>query len=213
MAAGKLIRDQKELTPVNLTKEAFNIVKETDVRDAIKIYMSFEHAGVKVRKVDKYDMSNADAIEEIKKNSITLFQLMEMSSSYDIIAREWISCFRQCAECARLITSEMKENGILTHSGNSRINHVIVYAFLKMLAYEKDTFIETKFNSQIAEEVSEKAKQIILKLQESGHKMESILDDVHNFDEDLLARNINPGSTADIIIGGLFIALLGGMRF
>jgi triphosphoribosyl-dephospho-CoA synthase len=43
--------------------------------------------------------------------------------------------------------------------------------------------------------------------------MDNILPEICNFDEDLLARNINPGSTADIIIGGLFIALLGGMRF
>ncbi len=33
------------------------------------------------------------------------------------------------------------------------------------------------------------------------------------FDEDLVKRRINPGTTADLVIGSLFIALLGGLRF
>jgi len=32
-------------------------------------------------------------------------------------------------------------------------------------------------------------------------------------DKELLQRKINPGSTADIVIAGLFIALLGGVRY
>ncbi len=213
MAAGKLIRNCKELTPETLTEEALNIVKETDVEDAVQIYMSFGPAGVKVRKVDEFDLSDAKAIEDIEKNCTTLFQLMEISSSYDLIAKEWTSGFTRCAECARILTKEMEGKGTFIHSGNSRINQVIVYAFLKMLAADMDTFIETKFDRHTAEEVSAKAGRIIYKLEDSGNNMGNILPEIRNFDEDLLERNINPGSTADITIGGLFISLLGGMRF
>lgn len=213
MAAGKLIRNCKELTPENLTEEAFYIVKETDVEDAIQFYMSFGPAGVKVRKVDEFDLSDAKAIGEINENCTTLYQLMEISSSYDLIASEWTSSFKRCSQCARIITREMSTNGTLIHSGYSRINHVIVYAFLKILSDNVDTFIETKYDMIIAEEVSARARMISYKLEDSGYNMENILPDICNFDTELLARGINPGSTADIMIGGLFIALLGGMRF
>ncbi|MCC7576390.1 MAG: triphosphoribosyl-dephospho-CoA synthase, partial [Methanomethylovorans sp.] len=121
--------------------------------------------------------------------------------------------FTRCAQCARILAKEMENNATLVHAGNSRINHVIVYAFIKMLATDIDTFIETKFDRHIAEEVSAKARGIIYKLERSGYNMEDILPDLRYFDEELLTRSINPGSTADIIIGGLFISLLGGMRF
>jgi triphosphoribosyl-dephospho-CoA synthase len=213
IAAGRLIRNCDELTPETLTEEAFNIVKETDVEDAVQVYMSFGPAGVKVRKVDEFDLFDAKAIEDIRENCTTLFQLMEISSSYDLIAREWTSCFTRCAQCARIITREMNVNGTLIHAGNSRINHVIVYAFLMMLASDIDTFIETKFDRLTAEEVSARAGRIIYKLEDSGNIMENILPEVFKFDEELLTRGINPGSTADIMIAGLFISLLGGMRF
>jgi len=213
MAAGKLIRDSRELTPETLTEEAFNIVKKTDVEDAIQIYLSFGPAGVKVRKVDEFDLSDAKAITHIRNKCTTLYELMDMSSSYDLIAREWTTGFTRCAQCARILAKEMDNNATLVHAGNSRINHVIVYAFIKMLATDIDTFIETKFDRHIAEEVSAKARGIIYKLERSGYNMEDILPDLHYFDEELLTRSINPGSTADIIIGGLFISLLGGMRF
>ncbi|MGZ4918835.1 MAG: triphosphoribosyl-dephospho-CoA synthase [Halobacteriota archaeon] len=37
--------------------------------------------------------------------------------------------------------------------------------------------------------------------------------DPADFDEDLIERQINPGTTADLVIGSLFIALLGGYRY
>jgi len=39
------------------------------------------------------------------------------------------------------------------------------------------------------------------------------MDDIRAFDEELLKEGINPGSTADIIIAGLFVSLFEGMRF
>ena len=213
MAAGKLIRASRELTPEALTEEAFNIVKRTDIEDAVQLYLAFGPASVKVRKVDEFDLSDAESIENIKHQNTTLFELMEISSSYDLIAREWTSGFIHCAGCAEIITKEMNNNCGLIYSDGSRINNVIVYAFLRMLAVNRDTFIETKLDRHIAEEVSARAKRILYNLEAHGNNIENILPQVRNFDEELLLRGINPGSTADIIIGGLFICLLGGMRF
>jgi len=43
--------------------------------------------------------------------------------------------------------------------------------------------------------------------------LEDINEDIRTFDEELLREGVNPGSTADIIIAGIFISLYEGMRF
>jgi triphosphoribosyl-dephospho-CoA synthase len=79
---------------------------------------------------------------------------------------------------------------------------------MELLSTYKDTFIQTKFDSQKAEEVSMRAKEILRK-----GNMEKIKDKILSFDEELLNEGVNPGSTADIIIAGLFVSLFEGMRF
>ena len=46
-----------------------------------------------------------------------------------------------------------------------------------------------------------------------GEDFNSILPLIGKLDEELLQKKINPGSTADITIAGLFISLLAGVRF
>ncbi|MGZ4949216.1 MAG: triphosphoribosyl-dephospho-CoA synthase, partial [Halobacteriota archaeon] len=58
-----------------------------------------------------------------------------------------------------------------------------------------------KWGENIAREISKKARLVL----EYG--------DPADFDEDLIERQINPGTTADLVIGSLFIALLGGYRY
>jgi len=43
--------------------------------------------------------------------------------------------------------------------------------------------------------------------------MTGIMNGICQFDEELLKEGVNPGSTADIIIAGLFVSLFEGMRF
>jgi len=38
--------------------------------------------------------------------------------------------------------------------------------------------------------------------------MEDKMDDIQSFDDELIKEGVNPGSTADLIISGLFVALL-----
>jgi len=104
------------------------------------------------------------------------------------------------------------------------INEAVVYTFLKLLSRHRDTFIQIKFDAATADSVSSKAHEILLEWDENGSDclsdsvsgtldFSSLLPAVQAFDSELLEKRINPGSTADIIIAGLFIALLGGLRF
>ncbi len=132
------------------------------------------------------------------------------------------------------------ENQVLNCTGTG-INEAIVYTFLKLLSQHRDTFIQTKFDEDTADYVSARAGKIISAWEGSSGDMSrdssgnvtgdssgnvtgdssvdmtrdfsSLLPAVQEFDDELLKKRINPGSTADIIIAGLFIALLGGLRF
>jgi triphosphoribosyl-dephospho-CoA synthase len=43
--------------------------------------------------------------------------------------------------------------------------------------------------------------------------MDDIRNELQSYDEELLKEGVNPGSTADLIISGLFVSLFEGMRF
>lgn len=182
-----------------LKEQVQKIVKETTVDDALEFYRAFAKVMVKVKPVDDLDLSDADSIGNIKEKGLTLFNMMEISAGYDMIAEEWVNGFEKTFECSALILEKIKKNGI---------NDAVVLTFMELLSKNRDTFIQTKFDIKKAEEVSIRARNIL----QIGD-IDRIRTKIRQFDEELLKEGVNPGSTADIIIAGLFVSLFGGMRF
>jgi triphosphoribosyl-dephospho-CoA synthase len=182
-----------------LEKEVQKIVRETTVEDAVEFYRAFARAGVKVKPVADLDLKDTDSIEKIKAQGLTLFDLMDISASYDMIAEEWANGFEKTFECSTLIQEKIRNYGI---------NDAVVLTFMELLSRNKDTFIRTKFDIKKAGDVSMRATSILQKGDMTRIKM-----DICQFDEELLKEGVNPGSTADIIIAGLFVSLFEGMRF
>lgn len=234
MAAGKLW-NSCEKTPKLLPDEfevlaahAHAFVQATDSEDAVEFYRAFEVAGVRVNSVDEFSLGVPESTSELKAQEVTLYELMDIARGYDLIANEWVTGFGRCLEGAKSITDFMQaqnpgaENSVSNCSGTG-INEAIVYTFLKLLSRHRDTFIETKFDKDTADYVSSRAGGILSAWEEVSGNTESsgnttrdfaaLLPAVQEFDSELLKKRINPGSTADIIIAGLFIALLGGLRF
>lgn len=181
-----------------LKEQAQKIVRETTVNDAVEFYLAFSKAKVKVKPVDDLDLSDTGSIEKIKEQGLTLFDMMEISGSYDMIAEEWVNGFEKTFECATMIKDKIRKNGI---------NDAVVLTFMEILSRNKDTFIQTKFDTKKAEEISMRAGNIL------KGDMNRIMNGICKFDEELLNEGVNPGSTADIIIAGLFVLLFEGMRF
>ncbi len=182
-----------------LKAQVQKVVRETTVEDAIELYRAFSEAKVKVKPVADLDLGDASSIDTIEERGLTLFNLMEISNSYDMIAEEWVNGFIKTFQCATSIRDKIRKHGI---------NDVVVLTFMEILSRNKDTFIQTKFDHKKAEEVSLRAKEILQK-----GDIDRIRDTICTFDEELLSEGINPGSTADIIIAGLFVSLFEGMRF
>ncbi|MFP4654800.1 MAG: triphosphoribosyl-dephospho-CoA synthase [Methanohalobium sp.] len=206
MAAGNIIRNNPQFSLSGLINCAHELVRNTDTQDAVNFYESFSFAGVRVNDVNEFDLQDKSSINSLYEQNVTLYNLMDIAKSYDLIADEWTTGFKRCSRCADTIIQGMQ-------NPDNKINDIIVYTFLKTLSENRDTFIETKFDKETAEYVSSRASEILSGLDEQKFDFKSILPVIQDFDNELLDKNINPGSTADIIIAGLFIALLGGIRF
>ena len=217
-APSKLLPDEFEA----LAARAHAFVRATDCEDAVEFYRAFGVACVRVNSVDEFSLGNPESTAELRAQGVTLYELMDIARGYDLIANEWTSGFGRCLEGAKSITEFMQaqnsetEDSVLNCSGTG-INEAIVYTFLKLLSRHRDTFIQTKFNKETADYVSFRAGEILSVWEKSSGRttrdFASLLPVVQEFDSELLQKRINPGSTADIIIAGLFIALLGGLRF
>ena len=193
MAAGRCAKK------TSLNWHVKRVIRQTTVEDSIEFYNAFSKVKINVKPADDLDLCDISSIEKIKSQGLTLFNMMEISSSYDMIAEEWINGFGKSFLCSNSI-QELVEH--------LDINDAVVQTFMLILSYNKDTFIQTKFDSKKAEEVSMRARKIL----EKSYFID-IRDEIHSFDKELIKEGVNPGSTADIIIAGLFISLFEGMRF
>ena len=235
MAAGEISREPPHSGKAGFRLEdgefeslaalAHAFVRATSCEDAVEFYRAFGHAGVRVNSVDEFDLEDPESTADLRAQNITLYGLMDIARGYDLIANEWTSGFGLCLEGAKSILGFMQARncgaealtgGSISSCSGTGINEAIVYTFLKLLSRHRDTFIQTKFDIETADYVSSRAGEILSSWETSGKTARDfafVLPAVQEFDSELLEKRINPGSTADIIIAGLFISLLGGLRF
>jgi triphosphoribosyl-dephospho-CoA synthase len=171
------------------------VVDETTVDDAVAFYRAFEHVDVAVPEppegMARLDVQRGgDAEPALRERGLTLADVMAQSAERDGIAAEWTGGFGWTFELARVI---QRQDGPVTERAAA--------AFLALLSRELDTFVVTQHDRETAYEVRRRAN--------------AVLDDeesIHVFAEDLVDRGINPGTTADVVAGGLFVALERGLE-
>ena len=176
-----------------LSTNVKKIVESTTTTDAVRFYESFRSVKVRVQEKHYLDVNDPESVHSIQKQKLTLLDVMEISSSNDAIAKEWVEGFPRTFHGAELFR-RFEELG---HS----LNKSIVCLFLSLLSEAPDTLVAKKFGSRVALEVSAKATQAL----KNGN--------IEDFDKELIARRINPGTAADLVIGSLFVSLLGGFRY
>jgi triphosphoribosyl-dephospho-CoA synthase len=180
-----------ELTPEGTR----SIVAETTVEDAEKFYKAFEYVDVAVddppEGMEPLDVRRgADAVATIRERAITLEDVMERSADRDGVAAEWVDGFPRTFGAAETILD-----------GTGPVTDRAAEAYLDLLAAEPDTFVVTKHDRETAEEVRRRAVAV-----RDGE------EDVEAFADELVERSINPGTTADIVAGALFVALERGLE-
>ena len=170
------------------------LVRETTVADAAGFYRAFEHVDVAVDEppegMEPLDVRRGgDAVPALEDRGLTLFDIMARSEDIDGVAAEWTGQFDRVFTAADAILAD-------TGPVPDRASR----AFIDLLAAERDTFVVTRNGPAAAEEVRRRARAV-----KAGE------EDAGELADELVERDINPGTTADIVAGALFVALERGL--
>lgn len=180
-----------ELSPAS----ARATVEATGVEDAKDFYRAFDHVEVAVEEppedmVDLDVRRGSDATGAIDDRGLTLYEVMERSTDRDGLAREWVGGFPRTFRTAERL---LDDDGPVPERASR--------AYLELLAAEPDTFVAIQHDGETADWASERAQ--------------AALDgavDPEALGEEFVAKGVNPGTTADIVAGGLYVALERGLR-
>ncbi|ATZ60830.2 MAG: triphosphoribosyl-dephospho-CoA synthase [Methanosarcinales archaeon Met12] len=167
-----------------------DVVRNTTVEDAIELYKAFKCVDVYLEDIDDLNVKDATSVDEIRRRGLTLYDIIQISAEHDGIAQEWVRDFSRTLAGARMLAEKAKEMSM---------NDAIVHSYLALLAERPDTLVQKKFGSSVAEEVGRKASAVL---------KERNIDAIRRFDDELIRRKINPGTTADIVAASLFVHLL-----
>ncbi|MEM1541685.1 MAG: triphosphoribosyl-dephospho-CoA synthase [Ignisphaera sp.] len=126
--------------------------------------------------------------QELIEKNLRLWNLIEYSSSYDIVAREIVECYPRSYTLSKYILARLKNHGIW--------NRAIVETYLYQLSSELDTLVVRKNGYEVAQRVKEEAKEVMKLCKESWTRC---LEKLKAFDDKLASARVNPGSTADIV--------------
>ncbi|WP_459194847.1 triphosphoribosyl-dephospho-CoA synthase [Halosimplex sp. J119] len=183
-------RDDRSLTPEGATA----VVDTTTVDDAANFYRAFEAVDVAVddppNGMEPLDVRRgSDAVPDLRDRGLTLRDVMQRSADHDGVAREWVEGFERVFAAADSI-----------ERGDGPVADRAAQTFLELLADEVDTFVVTKHDRATAEAVTERARAAL-----DGEV------DPETLADEFVAEGINPGTTADVVAAGLFVALERGV--
>lgn len=180
------------------------VLKHTTVEDAINV-----SEGIAIispgglGKAKKYDITSSSFREELATEEITLQKLMMNCRYKDSICRELAEGYPITFDTGFKALTRAYETCL-------DINLASINAYLEILANNPDTLIVRKFGLKKAQEVSNRAQQILKKggaLTIEGRR------ELEEFDIELREEEqINPGTTADLIASTLFIFLVLGNK-
>lgn len=171
------------------------VVEDTTVDDAAGFYRAFDHVDVFVDDPPPDATApdvrrGGDAVPAVREAGLTLADVMATAAAEDGVAAELVGGFERTFGAAE---------AILAADGPAPARAAEVY--LDLLAAEPDTLVAKKHGADVAERVRVRAQEA----RAAGPAV------VQAFAESLVDEGINPGATADLVAGGLFVALRRGL--
>jgi len=132
--------------------------------------------------------------------SVTLLQAMEIAADKDRIALQYTNLFKDIFDFA-----VMEYNRAFVLSGESGWAALTVFA--EMLSRFPDSHIERKYGKQYSEWIAEEMA-LLCKAMKTANKLEDVLPMLYSIDKTFKAKKINPGTTADMTVATVLVALL-----
>jgi triphosphoribosyl-dephospho-CoA synthase len=167
-------------------EDAPAVAEGTTPEDAGRFYEAFDHVDVHVGDTGyEYDVRDPEAREKVVEDGVTLYEVMEESASRDGIADEWTDGFARTFHAG---------SRLVGRPGGTR--EAVRATYVDLLGEEPDSLVAERRGSEKAREVTRLAREL----------------PPDELDERLGDEGINPGTTADIVAGAVFVALRRGWR-
>jgi triphosphoribosyl-dephospho-CoA synthase len=194
LAAAAGMSDDPESVRGNVDR----IIRATTPQDAVDLYQAINIAEAGgMGEQNELDVASEDSVQELLENEVNMFQVLEMSAGWDRLSYELTQSMPVTFETGLPVFRELK--------AIESINQATVQTFLTILSRIPDTLIERKFGEAKAQEVSRSAKGILdeggILTQEGRYKLDQ-------FDEELVKKGLNPGTTADLTASSIMAAYL-----
>lgn len=178
------------LTPEGVT----DVVAGTTVSDAAAFCRAFDAVDVAVGEPppDLADLDVRDpdaAARAVEDRGLTLADVMERSAPTDGVAREWTTGFERTFGAAQALLG--REGTVLERAAS---------VYLELLAEGPDDFVTKRHGESAAEGVAERARSA----RDGALDPEALADA-------LVDEGLNPGTTADLLAAGLYVALERGL--
>lgn len=173
------------------------LMDDTTVDDAINLYdaINIAEAGG-MGNQEEFDVNSSNAKEDLIKNNQTMFDVLEISSSWDRLAHELTNKMPVCFKIGYPTFYNLKKT--------TSLNRACVLTFLTILSEVPDTLISRKYGDKKAREVSYQAKEL-LKFKDDINIFNKKLND---FDSYLFDNKLNPGTTADLTAASIMLSYL-----
>jgi triphosphoribosyl-dephospho-CoA synthase len=205
VAAGMSSVKRGVFQPSVLRQNIKKIVEATTPEDAVAVYEAIRIAKPSgLGKVPDLDVNDPTSTDRILSERITLYQVFQIASAYDMICSEWVNNYPVTFDFAYPSLKKHLDDG-------ESLNTAIIHTFLEVLAAHPDTFIARKVGMERARKVSAMAKEV---LESGGLKTPIGKEKLRLFDAILRldGNNLNPGTTADIIATAIALTILSGYR-
>ncbi len=183
-----------------------NVIENSSVKDTVKLYEAIRLSNPGgLGTIEKYDINDENSINDIINDNVNLKKIFDLSKEYDLISLEYSNGFN-------IILNEGLPYFINLFSQYKDINIATVNTYLKLLSEYPDTLVIRKSGLDSALYISNMASNI---LEYEGISSNKGLRLTLDLDKELQKKNgkLNPGTTADLISGVIFCALLFGVRF
>ena len=206
LAAATTISLKLKKYSIDAWKNQLNrVIDNASVNDTVKLYEAIRFCNPGgLGTVEKYDIYDENSLKEITLNNIKLKKIFEISKERDIISLEYANGFK-------IILNEGLPFFLNVYNQFSDINIATVNTYLKLLSLHPDTLVIRKSGLDLATSISKKAAHI---LDNGGISSDQGLKLALELDDELQEKKgkLNPGTTADLISGVIFCALVFGLR-
>ncbi|MGL4669603.1 MAG: triphosphoribosyl-dephospho-CoA synthase [Methanobacteriaceae archaeon] len=170
------------------------LMNNTTSTDAVNLYKAITIADAGgMGEQEEFDVASSDSLKELIENNISMFDVLDISASWDDLARELTTGMPITFDIGAPIFSRLKKT--------NTINSATLTTFLTILAKIPDTLISRKYNLKKAQDVSNKAQKLLAAINITKK-------DIEEFDDYLYFNKLNPGTTADLTASSIMVSYL-----